>query len=143
MTSTKQKKKNNINHKSSANIDLTQLFPKIDEWPESWAGFECDIPVGEVILKEFKLFLNEQQGRLAKKTLKDYGNYLWALGGEIIRDINLNEIKEKEKDISDGFLLNYVDEFGGPHWRHATSEKDHDRYDSICRCFYKYLISKK
>jgi len=55
MPPTKRKKKNNINHKSSVNINLKQLFPKIDEWPESWAGFECDIPVGEVILKEFKI----------------------------------------------------------------------------------------
>ena len=40
------------------------------------------------------MFLSKQQKRLAKKTLKDYGNYLWALGGEIIRDTSLNEIKK-------------------------------------------------
>jgi hypothetical protein len=140
MVNNKQKKKNITNKKSSESLPLNQVFPTIDDWPESWAGDKNDIPVGKIILKEFKIFLHEQQSRLTKNTLKDYGNYLWALGGEIIRDTNCSEIKEK--DLKDDFLLSYVSECGGPDWRHATSESDLERYHSICRRFYKYLINK-
>lgn len=140
MNNNKQKNQKTTTEKTSESFDLKQIFPTIDEWPESWAGDNDDIPVGKIILKEFKIFLLEQQARLAKKTLNDYGNYLWALGGEIIRDTNCSEIKVK--DLKDDFLLKYVDECGGPYWRHATSESDHERYHSICRRFYKYLINK-
>jgi hypothetical protein len=136
MSVNKQKNQDNI----KPIIDINILFPDIDEWPDSWAGLEYDIPVGKRILNEFKAFLNQQKTRLTKKTLKDYGNYLWALGGEIIRDTSWNE--KKVQDLDDDFILNYVDECGGPYWRHATNEKDHDRYHSICRRFYKYLKNK-
>ncbi len=112
-------------------IDINTLFPNIDEWPDSWSGMSYDIPVGKLILKEFKAFLNQQKNRLTKKTLKDYSNYLWALGGEIIRDTNLNE--QKAEDLNTDFLLNYVDLCGGPYWRHAINENDQNRYNSICR----------
>lgn len=99
---------------------------------------DYDIPVGKIILIDFKKFLILQQERLAVKTLKDYGNYLWALGGEIIRDTSSNEIKTE--DLEHDFLLKYVDESGGPYWRHADSKNDHDRYNAICRKFYKWLV---
>jgi len=140
MGNNKQKNQKTSNGKSLESLPLELIFPTIDEWPKSWAGDGDDIPVGKTILKEFKIFLHEQQGRLAKKTLKDYGDYLWALGGEIIRDTNCNEIKEV--DLTDDFLLGYVNESGGPYWRHATSESDHERYHSVCRRFYKYMVNK-
>jgi hypothetical protein len=139
MMANKQKNHKKYNFKS-IDLEIKQIFPDIDEWPESWAGFKNDIPIGKVILEKFKLFLYEQKDRISKKTFKDYGNYLWALGGEIIRDTNENEIKIK--DLNEKFLFNYVDECGGPYWRHANNEQDHDRYDSICRRFYKYLLKK-
>ncbi len=141
MRRNKQKENKEINQKYSESFDLKELFPEIDEWPESWAGFEHDIPVGKVILKEFQVFLHEQHSRLSRKTLKDYGDYLWALGGEIIRDTSENKVTEG--DLDNDFLLKYVDAFGGPYWRHAVSEQDHERYDSICRRFYKYLVNKQ
>lgn len=134
----KKQKKSNL---ESIDLEIRKNFPDIDEWPKSWAGDKHDIPIGEFIIKEFKLFLYEQQALISKKTLKDYGGHLWNLGGEIIRDTNENEVKIY--DIKDDFLLNYVNEGGGPYWRHASSEQDHARYDSICRRFYKYLVTRK
>jgi hypothetical protein len=138
MNSNKQNLSNKDKLNKAQERRLKKIFPDIDEWPKAWAGMDYDIPVGEVILVYFKKFLVAQQERLAVKTLKDYGNYLWALGGEIIRDTSWNEIKAK--DLEHDFLLKYVDESGGPYWRHAMSESDQDRYDSICCRFYKWLV---
>lgn len=134
MAFNKQKKHSNI----KSIINLNKLFPDLDKWPESWAGFDNDIPVGKFILEDIKAFLNQQKSRVSKKTLKIYGDYLWALGGEIIRDTNENEITVDNLD--NDFLLKYVDESGGPYWRHAENQRELERYDSICRRFYKYLI---
>lgn len=120
------------------NTELNHVFPDIHQWPETWAGDEYDIPVGEVILQTFKSFLLFQQARVSKRTLKDYADYLWNLGGEIIRDTNENAITVNE--LTPHFLLDYVNESGGPYWRHALNEKEHQRYHAICRKFYKYLI---
>jgi len=121
--------------------DLNHIFKDIDDWPQSWAGDDDDIPVGQLILNEIKAFLNKQLDRsLSKKTLKRYGDYLWVLGGEIIRDTSCNEVKSN--DLKADFLLDYVDELGGPYWRHAVSEQDTNGYNSVCRKFYKFLSNK-
>ena len=132
-------KHKNTQKKATTPLNLNKVFTDIDEWPESWAGDDDDILVGKIILEEFKRFLNEYTHR-SKKTLQNYGNYLWALGGEIIRDTSENEIKKK--NLTTDFLLNYVSESGGPYWRHANSESDQAKYDSTCRQFYRYLIAK-
>jgi hypothetical protein len=31
---------------------------------------------------------------------------------------------------------------GGPYWRHASSEEDQQRYDSVCRALYRFLKKK-
>jgi len=113
----------------------------IDEWPQSWAGVDEDIIIGRKMVVEFKDYLHAlvAKGR-TKKTVKKHADYLWALGGEIIRDTSENgvDVNLSNKDI----LLNYVDLLGGPYWRHAYNDRDSQQYDSICRLLYKH-ISKR
>jgi hypothetical protein len=117
---------------------LLQCCKDIEEWPNRWEIDEADVIIGQAINEYFKLFLIEKikQGR-AKKTIRITGNYLWALGGELIRQINYNETERKLS--AKNLILKYVDQNGGPYWRHASNDVDHDKYDSVCKQFFKFL----
>lgn len=94
--------------------------------------------IGQSIVEEMTPFLVDriQKGR-AKSTIRIYAGYLCALGGELIRQINYDEVERKLS--AKQLILKYVDDEGGPYWRHAYDELDHQRYDSVCRCLYKFL----
>src|SRR6266545_1864155 len=109
--------KDAINH-----IDLLYVYCKdIDNWPDKWEIAEEDIVIGKSITEQFKLFLIDRidKGR-AKKTIKNDATYLWVLGGELIRAINENE-RERQLSARE-LILKYIDESGGPYWRHAFDE---------------------
>jgi hypothetical protein len=120
---------------------ITVVFPDILLWPESWMGDEHDLVVGHLILDVFIAYIAHlvENGR-ARSTLKKHANYLWALGGEIIRDTS--EAGFDKCKPSYDFVLSYVDNLGGPYWRHASSEEDQLRYDSVCRALYRLLKNK-
>lgn len=128
--------------KSSANKNPTQLLleycKKINEWPSDWEIDAKDVIAGQDINKYFKEFLLHkiEQGR-TKKTIRISANYLWALGGELIRQINENA-KERKLPAQE-LILKYVDEGGGPYWRHAVNELDHARYDSVCKQLFRFM----
>jgi hypothetical protein len=138
-----------VKHKSqlkkSANLaqdplgSLAFICNDFDQWPQSWAGEDKDVVVGNALLTEFKRYLLQliNKGR-AKATIKKHADYLWALGGEIIRDTS--EYGVDENVSSRDLILKYVDDSGGPYWRHASSETDLKQYDSVCRQLYKFLI---
>lgn len=117
---------------------LHQYCKDIDEWPDRWEIDAADIAIGQAINNYFKLFLIDkiEQGR-TKKTIRITGNYLWALGGELIRQINYHR---KERKLSaKNLILKYVNESGGPYWRHANNEIDHAKYDSACKQLFKFM----
>jgi hypothetical protein len=119
---------------------LTAYCKDLDRWPQSWAGFpELDVPVGERIVEEFKPFLLQliQQDR-AGKTVKKYADYLWVLGGELIRHVNEEEEKDRTLPARE-LILHHIDETGGPHWRHAQNERDRHAFDSVCRRLYRFM----
>ena len=115
----------------------------IDRWAESWAGFpDLDVPVGERIVAEFTPFLLALiSERRTKKTVKKYADYLWALGGELIRHVSTDE--KARKLPARTLILKHIDETGGPLWRHARDEQEHAVYDAVCRRFYQFLTSTK
>jgi hypothetical protein len=113
-----------------------------DQWPQSWAGDEDDIVVGQKLLVEFKEYLLGLivKGR-KKKTVKKHADYLWSLGGEIISDTNTNGVDANLSGTD--ILLNYISPSGGPYWRHAYGEKEHEQFDSICRLLYQHISKKQ
>lgn len=119
---------------------LALICNDFDQWPQSWAGDDKDVIVGNVLLTEFKRYLLHliDKGR-AKATIRKHADYLWALGGEIIRDTNEYGL---DKSLSSrNLMLKYVDDSGGPYWRHASSESDLTQYEAVCRQLYKFLIN--
>ena len=131
--------------KSSFPKDAMSLFLEyckdIDEWPDSWEIDEEDVKMGRDIVEQFKPFIiNLIEKDLSKKTVKSYRDYLWALGGELIRQINDDE-SERRLSARD-LILKHVDNYGGPYWRHASGESDDARYNSVCKKFYRFIMEK-
>ncbi len=138
-TKTKQK---SSSEKSDANhVDLLQAYCKdIESWPAKWEIAEEDIVIGKAITEKFKLFLIDriEKGR-AKKTIKNSATFLWVLGGELIRSINEDD-SERQLTARE-LILKYIDDSGGPYWRHAYDEIEHARYDSVCKQLFKFMVT--
>jgi hypothetical protein len=117
---------------------IQTVFPDILSWPESWMGDEDDLPAGNLVLGVFTQYLTHlmDKGRV-RSTIRKHGDYLWALGGEIIRDTSDSGFDQSLS--AHDLVLVYVDELGGSYWRHASGEEDHRQYDSVCRSLYRFL----
>src|SRR5262245_16877400 len=123
--------------RNSHNI-LLGYCKDINDWPESWEIDSDDIRVGKAVLEYFKAFLvNKIEKGRSKKTIKNDSHYLWALGGELISHINEDE--DERKLSAKALILNYIDDSGGPLWQHASSELEHNQYDSICKQLFKFM----
>ena len=129
-----------VSEESIQQIDA--ILPDIQRWPESWMGDSDDLPAGNLALSVFIQYLIhlKEKGR-ASSTIRKHGDYLWALGGEIIRDTSESGLEQNLSAID--LLLGYVDSQGGPYWRHANSEDDQRQYDSVCRSLYRFLYKTR
>lgn len=126
---------------SKDTMDLLLEYCKdIDEWPESWEIDEEDIKIGRGIVEQFKPFIISliEKG-LSKKTVKLYRDYLWVLGGELIRQINDDESDRRLS--ARKLILKHVDDFGGPYWRHSCNDADNAKYNSVCKELFKFLAN--
>ncbi|MFT6778332.1 MAG: hypothetical protein ACJAV1_002271 [Paraglaciecola sp.] len=101
-------------------------------------GDEPDLVAGPLILNVFMAYLAHliEKGR-AWSTLKKQGDYLWALGGEIIRD--KSESGCDENRLAYDLVVGYVDNLGDPYLPHASCEEDQCQYDSVCRALYRFM----
>ncbi len=107
------------------------------EWPERWKGFPEDVSYGERIIEIYKPFVEELLSKYSMNTVKRHLDDLWLLGGELIRDINMDpEDREKTPMI---LLLDNIDESGGPSCRHLDTEEEMRSYDATCRKLFKFL----
>ena len=134
--------KSNPNSPQDFVTQLMIICKDIDQWPDSWAGDKNDVIIGIKILSEFKYFLVNliEKGR-STRTIKRHANYIWALGGEIIRDTNEHGVQPKLSGSQ--IIMKYIHSDGGPYWRYATNDADLRQYDSVCGRLYKFLLPKK
>jgi hypothetical protein len=125
---------------SSSSPDVLAYVPDLDEWPDSWMIDQPDRSMGKAIVTVLTPFIEHliHQG-LAKQTIKRHVDSLWALGGEIITDINWDESlrKHSAKDL----VINAIDEEGGPVLRNPIDPDDQKPFDCTCRKLYKFLMS--
>jgi len=135
----KEKPQSSVKNNHSSDMDLLlQYCHDINRWADSWKIDEPDVEIGKAIVEEFKPFLlyKIQQGR-AKSTIRTHQRYLWALGGELISQLNYDET---ERALSAReLILEYIDQSGGPYWHHAYDEADHEKFDSVCRQLFKFM----
>jgi len=113
---------------------------RIKNWPTSWEISKEDLTIGQAIMEQFKLFLiNRIEKGRAKRTIKRYTDYLWVLGGELIRRVNEDDA-ERNLIVTD-LILKYIDDDGGPYWHHGRDETEHAEYDSVCRQLFKFMTT--
>ena len=102
-------------------------------------GEEKDIPPGEKLVACFRPFLDALAASdLSPKTIQKHVDNLWALGGEIIR--NLNETPSLRRKGIEEILDDRIDDEGGPLVYALESEELQQRsLDSTCRKLYLFL----
>ena len=105
-------------------------------------GWEKDVPPGQKLVACFRPFLEHLvDSDLSPKTIQKHVDNLWALGGEIIRELNENPSLRK-KDIAK-VLNERIDEEGGPLVYALESEEALQRsLDSTCRKLYRFFRSE-
>lgn len=118
-----------------------KLWADFYEWPERWKEFAEDVPYGERIIRIYKPFVDELLSRLSLNTVKRHLDNLWLLGGELIREINMNPELRKQPPMD--LLLENIDETGGPYCRHLDSEEQMRAYEATCRKLFKFLQGER
>lgn len=102
-------------------------------------GWEKDLPSGEELVARFRPFLEDLVASdLSKKTIQRHVDNLWALGGEIIRDLNEDPSLRRKSIVQ--ILNDRIDEEGGPLVYAMESEELQQRaFDATCRKLYRFL----
>jgi hypothetical protein len=102
-------------------------------------GMEKDLPPGEKLIARFRPFLEELVATdLSPKTIQKHVDNLWALGGEIIRDLHADP-SLRRKTIEQ-VLASRIDEEGGPLVYDMESEEGQQRsFDSTCKKLHRFL----
>jgi hypothetical protein len=102
-------------------------------------GWEKDVPPGEKLVARLRPFLEALVvSGLSPKTIQRHVDNLWALGGDIIRDLNENPSLRK-KSIKQ-ILDDRIDDEGGPLVYAMESEEPLQRsFDSTCRKLHRFL----
>jgi len=101
-------------------------------------GWEKDLPPGEKLVACFRPFLEHLvASELSPKTIQKHVDNMWALGGQIIRDLNENP-SLRRKNIT-RILIEAIDEEGGPLLYGMASEEQQRSFDSTCRKLYRFL----
>jgi hypothetical protein len=115
---------------------LEHYCQDLNNWPRSWMGLEKDLPPGEQLLVLFRPFLEHlAASELSPKTIQKHVDNLWALGGELIRDLH-NDPSMRRRPV-DQVLLSMI-EYGGPLLYHG-GEDQQKSFDSTCRKFRQFL----
>ena len=100
-------------------------------------GCEKDLPVGERLVAYFRPLLEHLvHSDLSPKTIQKHVDNLWAVGGEIIRDLNYDPPLSKKT--ADQLLRGALDEEGGP-LLYSGSEEEQRSVDATCRKLYRFL----
>src|SRR5271166_5113347 len=100
---------------------LQTYCPDLNQWPRSWAYEERDIPAGLRIGEYFKPFLRELLSRqLSPQTLRQQRDNIWALGGEIISQLQMDS--DLRRRPIEQVVLDLIGDDGGPLLSHGQSE---------------------
>ena len=100
---------------------------------------EKDLLPGAKLVACFRPFLEELVASgFSPKTIQKHVDNLWALGGEIIRDLHENP-SLRRKDIEQ-ILADRIDDEGGPLVYAMESEEDQQRsFDSTCKKLHRFF----
>jgi len=100
-------------------------------------GMPEDKVFGEKLVVELRPFIDTLMSRgFSKRTMDRHLNNLFLMGGEIIRDISMDE----DYDADPASVLRDAVMCGeGSLCRHLHTEEDQRTYDATCRKLHKFL----
>ena len=117
---------------------FSQLCPDFEKWPKRWMGFPEDIPFGKKIIDIFRPYIEDLiNSKYTEKTIRRHVDNLWLLGGEIIRDINMDPDLRNSNALD--VLMKSIGSDGGPLCRHIETEAEQRSFDATCKKLYKFL----
>jgi hypothetical protein len=117
---------------------VQELIPDLYKWPETWMGTERDWGHGKKLLPFMEKFIHYLMAQgLSRKTLKEYVDGVWLLGGTIIREVSIHN--EYKKDPAKK-LMEAV-EGGGclPDGHEEMSKKELESFARMCGKFEEFL----
>lgn len=102
-------------------------------------GLKNDLPPGEGLIVCFRPFIKHLAASgLSAKTIRRHVDNLWAVGGEIIRDLHYDPSLRKKS--AEQLLRAAVYQDGGPLLYHG-SEEEQRSVDATCRKLYRFLTA--
>jgi hypothetical protein len=119
---------------------LRSYCPDLDQWPGSWAYEPRDIPTGLRMVECFKPFLREMLAlSLSRKTLRLHRDNIWVLGGEVIRQLQMDS--DLRRRPIEQVVRNLIGDDGGPLLSHGQSEAEQRSFDATCRKLFRFLTA--
>jgi hypothetical protein len=117
---------------------LSKIGLDFGDCPQRWMGLPEDIPYGEEIVIIFRPFAEDLLSEGYKdKTVKKHLDNLWLLGGELIREVNMDpDLRNKEAPV---LLLENIGTYGGPYCSHLEADEEFKSFDSTCRKLFNFL----
>jgi hypothetical protein len=123
--------------RSASPSDASLYCRDLKNWPRSWMGLEQDLPRGEELIVCFRPFIEHLAASgLAPRTIRRHVDNLWALGGELIRDLNYTP--SRRRVAAKQLLRKAVQADGGP-LIYNGSEEEQRSLDSTCRKLHQFL----
>jgi hypothetical protein len=121
---------------------LQSYCPDLDQWPSSWAYEPRDIPYGQRMVECVKPFLRELLAvPLSRKTLRQHRDNIWVLGGEVIRQLQMDSGLRRRP--IEQLLFDLIGDDGGPLLSHGQSEAEQRSFDATCRKLFRCLTNRR
>ena len=119
---------------------LQSYCPDLDQWPRSWAYEARDSPPGQQMVECFKPFLRELLAlRPSRTTLRQHRDNIWALGGEVISHLQMDN-GLRRRPIQQ-VVLDLIGDDGGPLLSHGEPEAGQRSFDTTCRKLFRFLTA--
>jgi hypothetical protein len=89
----------------------------------------------------FRPFLRELlNSPLSRTTLRRHRDNIWALGGEVIRRVQMDSGLRRRP--IEQVILNLIDNDGGPLLSHGEAEAEQRSFDATCRKLFRFLTDR-
>jgi hypothetical protein len=117
--------------------NVKELVPDLDKWPGSWMGTEKDLGYGKKLLPFMEKFIHYLMAQgLSRKTLKEYVDCVWLLGGRIIKEVSI--YREYKKDPAKK-LIEAVEGGCLPDGHEGINKRELESFERMCGKFEEFL----
>jgi hypothetical protein len=124
--------------KMPAPKNVKELVPDFEKWPETWMRTEMDLGYGKKLLPFMEKFIHHLMAQgLSRKALKEYVDWVWLLGGRIIREVSIYSEYKKDPNKK---LMEAV-EGGGclPDGHEGMSKTELESFARMCEKFEEFI----